>query len=60
MRSIARKTRDIFNRGRVVPASTTHAASEMPPVVRELDAVEMWIFFSAPAQRFLDGMLNAF
>jgi len=33
MRSITRKSRDIFALGRVVPSRTLHAASEMPPIV---------------------------
>jgi hypothetical protein len=35
-------------------------SSEIPPVRRVPIAAEMLIFFSAPAQRFFDGTINAF
>jgi hypothetical protein len=41
-------------------SSTRHAASDTPSDVRVPNADQMFIFFSATAQRFFDGTINAF
>jgi hypothetical protein len=60
LRSIARESRDIFAIGRVVSIEQRRRRARRRQHLREPGADEMLIFFSAVAQRFLDGTVNAF
>jgi len=59
-RAITRETRDIFALGRVVPSSHARDARDAVEIRACQKTAEMLIFFSAAAQRFLDGTVNAF